>query len=570
MLNTPQDILKKYWGYDSFRDSQLDIIQSVMNGNDILAVLPTGAGKSITYQVPTLLSDGLCIVVSPLISLIKDQNEALINRGIKSIAIAGSLHFNELDIALDNCVYGDVKFLFLSPERLNNSLVVERIKRMNVSLIAIDEAHCISEWGYDFRPKYLELYKLKELLPDTPTLALTASATPKVEEDIVEKLFLNKPKIFNSGIERHRLSYNVFDVSNKRKVLLDLLNKHSNQSGIIYAHTRRDVKELSEFISSQNHNSDFYHAGLSYDERYYKQEQWKKNKLNILVATTAFGMGIDKPDVRYVIHFDIPTSIESYYQESGRAGRDNKDSSTYLIYNDFDINNYISRVKQSIPNYDTVKRVYQGLTNTFQLPIGSGEGLSFDFNIKAFSDKYKIDLNTIYNCLNVIERQGYISTNSGFYDSSKVIIKVNHKELYNIQVANKDIDELLKTLLRSHTGLFEDFIKIDESKIAKRMNWSETKVKQLLNKLSNDNIIDYLESTNNPKIVFEQVRVDVKHLKITKEFLNNRIEQAENRMNSMVEYLRNTSTCRSIQLSAYFGITQSNKCGICDVCKHNQ
>ncbi len=566
MLINPTDILKKYWGYDDFRASQLDIITSVLNGNDTLAILPTGAGKSITYQIPGLAKEGLCIVVSPLLSLIKDQNESLLKKGIKSIALTGGMHYKELDIALDNCIYGEVKFLFVSPERLKNDLVIERIKRMNVNLIAIDEAHCISQWGYDFRPSYLELSSLREILPKTPFLALTASATPKVIEDIQAKLKLETPTVINGGIERENLSYNVLHQTNKRKVLLELLVKHSNDSGIIYAHTRRDVRELADFIKASGFKADYYHAGLSAQERINKQEYWQKGKLNILVATTAFGMGIDKADVRYVIHFDIPSSIESYYQETGRAGRDNKAANTYLIYNDYDIDNYVNRIKQSLPDYEVIKRVYQGLANTYQLAVGSGEGSIFDFDVKAFANKYKIDLPGLYTSLNVLERQGYITTTTGFFETSKILILVNHQHLYTIQVANAETDNLFKTLLRSYAGLFEDFIKIDEAKIAKRLNWSETKVRSLLRKLHNQEIISYIERTDNPKIIFEQARQDIKYLKITKEYLKNRIEQTQYRMDSVIDYLKNNNTCRAIQLSSYFGLKQIKQCGICDVC----
>ncbi len=567
MLTDPKDILKQYWGYDDFRASQRDIITSVLNGNDTLAVLPTGGGKSITYQIPSLAKEGLCIVISPLLSLIKDQNESLLKRDIKSIALTGGMHYKELDIALDNCVYGAIKFLFVSPERLKNTLVLERIKRMNVNLVAIDEAHCISQWGYDFRPSYLELSNLKDILPNTPFLALTASATPKVIEDIQVKLKFKNPTIINGGIERKNLSYNVLHQTNKRKKLLELLTKHSNESGIIYAHTRKDVRELAEFIIASGFKADFYHAGLSSQERIAKQNSWQKNKLNILVATTAFGMGIDKPDVRYVIHFDIPGSIESYYQETGRAGRDNDSANAYLIHNDYDIDNYINRIEQSLPDYETIKRIYQGLANTYQLAIGSGEGAVYDFDVKGFANKYNISLSALYTGLNVLERQGYISTNTGFYESSKLLISVPHQELYHIQVVNPEIDNLLKTLLRSYAGLFEDFMKIDESKIAKRLNWTEEKVRRLLRKLDSQEMVNYIERTDSPKIVFEQARVDVKYLKITKEYLRNRIEQTRYRMDSVIDYLKDNKTCRSIQLATYFGFKQTKQCGICDVCK---
>lgn len=564
-MNKYEQILIKYWGYSKFRPLQEDIIRSVMEGKDTLALMPTGGGKSITFQVPAMANDGICIVITPLIALMKDQVENLDKRDIKAIAIYSGMTKNEIDVALENCIYGNVKFLYISPERIATDIFQMRVKHMNVNLIAIDEAHCISEWGYDFRPSYLKIADLRELIPNVPFLALTATAVPKVVDDIQEKLQFAEKNVFRKSFERKNMIYLVREQEDKHKYLVETINKVKG-SGIIYVRNRKTTRETALFLSKNNISADYYHAGLDHEKRSYKQNQWKVGKIRVMVATNAFGMGIDKSDVRFVIHLDLPDSIESYFQEAGRGGRDEKKAVAVLLYNNSDKVKAEQRIVRNFPEIKEIKSVYQALGNFFQIAYGGGKYMSYDFIISDFAKNYNFNIMTIHSSLKILQREGYIELTDELNSMSKLHFLVGRDDLYKFQIANAKFDGFIKLVLRSYTGLFSDYVTIDENSLSKKANVDIDIVYKYLNSLKSMGILNYIPKKKNPFIVFTEERLDDKSLHISKENYDFRKERYIERINAMIHYASSNNKCRSQLLLSYFGDNNPDRCGQCDVC----
>ncbi len=560
-------ILKKYWNHTQFRELQPEIIASVLSGKDTLALLPTGGGKSICFQVPGLQLDGLCIVISPLIALMKDQVENLKSRGIHAVAVHSAMSRQEIDIALNNCIHGDVKFLYVSPERLHTEIFIERAKQMKIGLIAVDEAHCISQWGYDFRPSYLEIVRLRELLPDIPVIALTASATPQVKDDIVNKLAFKKGyQVFQRTFARDNLSFVVRKTENKESKLMEVLQKVQG-SVIIYSRSRKGTFELAQALEKKGLSATFYHAGLTFDQRTANQEEWVKNKKRVMVATNAFGMGIDKPDVRIVAHLDLPENLESYYQEAGRAGRDGKRAYAVVIYHDSDVLNLQTKTRQSQPSIIVLKKTYQALANYFQLALGSGEGESFDFDLFNFCDRFELQPAITNNALRKLEEEGLIEFNESFYSPSVIHISVNKGRLYEFQVANEQFDPLIKMLLRLYGGqLFTDFTKISEPYLAKGLKIKTSELITSLKHLHELKIIDYKATKEKPQITFILPRQDAERLPLNVKRLEERKALIESKMKAMCNFVTSTHRCRMQLIQEYFGEQTFQTCGKCDVC----
>jgi ATP-dependent DNA helicase RecQ len=561
---TIQQILQHYWKHEAFRPMQQPIIEAVMQGQDALALLPTGGGKSVCYQVPALAMDGICIVVSPLIALMKDQVDNLQAKGIEALAIVSGMGKREVDIALDNCIYGPVKFLYLSPERLVSELVQERIKYMKVNLIAVDEAHCISQWGYDFRPPYLHIADLRQLHPKVPILALTATATAEVREDIQDKLLFKERNVFQQSFERKNISYRVQHEENKLRRMLEVA-RSVNGSGIVYVRSRKETTELSKFFNDHNIPADYYHAGLSGDTRTSKQEQWKNNHIRIIVATNAFGMGIDKPDVRFVMHKDLPESLEAYYQEAGRGGRDEQKAYAILLYNELDRQKQQRKFEVSFPSVEEIKQVYHYLANYYQLAYGAGEGLSFDLDLAEFSSRFKLDALKSLNALKFLEQGEYLSFNESVFLPSRFQFEIGHDELYNFQIQNPAWDPFVKTLLRSYGGAFDNYARIREFDIARRTNLSVQQVTEALEQLNAFEVISYLPQTDKPQVTYLKPRQTSANLWIDRQNLEMRRAGYLKKMEAMLSYTE-TPKCRSQQLLAYFNEPGAPKCGICDVC----
>ncbi|MGZ3821552.1 MAG: RecQ family ATP-dependent DNA helicase, partial [Mucilaginibacter sp.] len=560
---TIQEILKHYWNHDTFRPLQEEIIQSVLLGRDTLALLPTGGGKSICFQVPALIKKGMCIVVSPLIALMKDQVENLKAKGIDAVAIVSGMSKREIDIALDNCVYGIVKFLYLSPERLLSELVQERIKYMNVNLIAVDEAHCISQWGYDFRPPYLHLADLRELHPNVPVLALTATATTEVREDIQQKLLFKLPNVYQQSFERKNISYVVQNEENKLRKLLDIA-KGVKGSGIVYVRSRKDAAEVAKFYGENGFKADFYHAGLTMEQRSSKQENWKTNHTRIIVATNAFGMGIDKPDVRFVIHKDMPESLEAYYQEAGRAGRDEHKAYAVLLYNYADRLKNEKRILTNFPSVDEIRQVYHYLGSYFQLAYGTGEGVSFDLDLADFCTRHKLDPTKTINALKFLEQDEYLAFNESVFLPSRFRFEVFNEQLYSFQVQNSSWDPFIKTLLRSYGGSFENYVRIREYDLARRSNLSVQQVIEGLKQLQEFGILNYLQQTDQPQVTYIRPRLQNNELIINKRYIEERKIMFKKKMEAVFAYAEHRK-CRSQMLLAYFDENDADKCGICDV-----
>lgn len=561
---TAIEILQKYWGHQAFRPLQEDIISSVLEGKDSLALLPTGGGKSICFQVPALVKEGICIVVSPLIALMKDQVENLKSKGIEAVAIYAGMGKREIDILLDNCIYGKIKFLYLSPERLLSDLVRVRISYMNVNLIAVDEAHCISQWGYDFRPPYQQISKLREILPDVPVLALTATATEFVRKDIVEKLEMKDPQVFVKSFARDNLSYVVFGNEDKYKKLIDICQKVKG-TGLVYVRNRRETAEVANFINRNQIKADFYHAGLERDVRFLKQEEWKNNKTRIMVATNAFGMGIDKADVRFVVHLDLPESLEAYYQEAGRAGRDGKRSYAVLLANQSDVLGLESRYLDSFPTPDEIRKTYHYLGNYFQLAFGAGEGLTFTFDVADFCKRFNISVLKTISALKFLEHDGYLTLSESVFLPSRMMFIASHEDIYRFQIENKAYDGIIKTILRSHGGAFDGFVKINEADLAKKTGLSYKEIIALLNKLQAIELLTYTQQTDQPQLQYIRPRVDMDHFDLDVKYLELRKEILHKQINAVVAYTSST-LCRSIQLLHYFDEHHATKCGVCDVC----
>ncbi len=558
-------ILLKYWGYKSFRSLQEEIINSVIEGKDTLALLPTGGGKSICFQVPAMAMDGICIVVSPLIALMKDQVENLLKRNIKAIAIYSGMNKREIDIALDNCAYGDIKFLYISPERIETEIFKERYRKMNVNLIAVDESHCVSQWGYDFRPSYLNIKKLREEKPNIPFIALTATATPEVVIDIQKQLAFKKENVLQKSFERKNLAYAVLPEEDKQNRLLKIL-KSVKGTSVIYVRSRKRTKEIAQFLLKNGVSADYYHAGLSNDERNKKQFNWINNTTRVIVSTNAFGMGIDKPDVRSVIHLDLPDSIEAYFQEAGRAGRDEQKAFAILLFEKADRLDLEKRIVSSFPKIETIKQVYQALANFFQLPIGAALNESYDFNIVAFSQQYNLQVYTVFNCLKFLEKEGYLILSEANHNPSRIKFEVSKEELYEFQVKNNKFDLFIKTILRSYAGCFENFVKIDEFEIAKRLNSHTDKVTKALTYLSHLKIISYLPQTNLPQLTYLTERLNITDVRISPQHYHDRKEIAIKKMESVIYFTTTKHKCRSEILLNYFGEKDVYRCGVCDVC----
>lgn len=562
---TIQQILTKYWGHTHFRDLQEDIINSVLEGKDTLALLPTGGGKSICFQVPAMAKEGICLVVSPLIALMKDQVENLKRKEIKAMAITSVMHKNEIDIAFDNCIYGNFKFLYISPERLISDLARVRIKKMNVSLIAVDEAHCISQWGYNFRPSYLNINKIRELHPAAPVLALTATATPEVVKDIQQKLNFKNSTVFQKSYERKNLAYIVLNEEDKHSRLIRILNKVKG-SGIVYVRNRRKTKEIAEFLKRNKISSDYYHAGLNPQKREKIQENWTNNKTRIIVSTNAFGMGIDKPDVRIVVHLDLPECIEEYFQEAGRAGRDQKKSYAVLLFNEADRIKLETNVAKSFPSPEDIKRVYQSLANYFQVSAESGEGSSYHFDLAAFCNTYALEATMVFNSLKFLEKENYIAVSDTLDQPSRTHFTVNKEELYTFQVVHPNYDEFIKLMLRSYSGMFNDYVTIRESELAKRLNTGKKQVEDMLLYLEKVKIISYIKQSSLPRITYTRSRMNAKDVSVSKENYFFQKERAIQKMKAIIHYAASANKCRSQLLLSYFGETDTYRCGICDVC----
>ena len=564
-MQNPKTILNQYWGFDNFRPLQEEIINSILNGQDTLALLPTGGGKSICFQVPALCKDGICIVVSPLIALMHDQVDNLKRRGIPAIAITSAMRKRELDIALDNCVYGKIKFLYLSPERLQTELARVRIGKMKVNMIAVDEAHCISQWGYDFRPPYLQVADLREICPDVPLLALTATAIPKVVTDIQEQLLFKTKNVFQSSFLRSNLAYTVKKTEDKISPLIKL-SQQTDGSGIVYARSRRKTMEVATLLSKNNVAATFYHAGLSPEERTKRQKQWLTGECKVIVATNAFGMGIDKSDVRFVVHLDLPDSPEAYFQEAGRAGRDGKPAAALLFYNPKDIDDLERNFEASFPPLSEIKRTYQALSNMYEVPVGSGAGMTLIFDQEKLCKTYKLEAIKVFHSLNFLEKEGYIAVNDAVFTPARLKMITNNETLYRFQVENPKLEGFIKSLLRMYAGLFDEYVRIVEKDIAKRANMTELEVKRVLKDLEQRDLLNYIPQNDRPLFTFLLPRVDAKKLYIAPEHLIERKKITSLRIKAMISYISGDAVCRQAQLLAYFGELNVEHCGVCDSC----
>ena len=559
------DVLIKYWGHTSFRLKQEEIINSVIAKKDTLALLPTGGGKSICYQVPALLNEGICIVISPLIALMNDQVRFLKSKGIKSVAITSNMHFTEIDTALTNCIYGGVKFLYLSPEKLQNELVQTRIKEMNVNLITVDEAHCISEWGHNFRPAFRHIDEIREIIPNIPVLALTATATSSVIHDIQESLNFKEKNLIQSSFSRINLSYVVDNVEDKKARLLKLLNKIKS-SVIIYVGSRKAAKEITHFLVENKFSANFYHGGLSAKIRDDRQESWTKNQTRIMVATNAFGMGIDKADVKLVVHLELPSTIEAYFQEAGRAGRNGETAYAFLLANSNDIRKQEKLLSLRYPSIKDIKMCYQDIANYLQIAEGVLPIEPIPFNILKFSERYKSTYLKTFNILKYLEKEELFKISDTLHTPSKLIMNVNNSELYKFQISNKYYDRFIKLLLRSYGNLFNNYVFINEVQLAERYNSDVTEVKRLLIKLQQLEIVKYQEQNSNPQLTFIKARKDVEALQLNEVKWEKRKEYEKNKLNRISDYISTNKTCRSKMLLHYFGEENSEKCGVCDVC----
>lgn len=561
-----QQVLQHYWGYTSFRPLQEDIIDSVLSGVDTLALLPTGGGKSICFQVPALVKEGICIVVSPLIALMKDQVAQLRKRGIPAVAIYSGMSKREIDIALDNCIYGQTKFLYLSPERLKTEIVLARVAKMKVGVLAIDEAHCISQWGYDFRPPYLEISSFRELIPDVPCIALTATATPEVREDIMDKLAFPQATVFQKSFARENLSYSVLEEEDKEGRLVRILQKVQG-TAIVYVRSRKRTQQLAEWLQKWNISADFYHAGLTTEARSQKQDDWIENRTRVIVATNAFGMGIDKPDVRLVIHLDLPDTLESYYQEAGRGGRDGNKSYATVLWQPLDNQQLIQRVQQGYPSLDILKRVYQALANYYKIAVGSNLMATYDFVLEDFVRTYKLDYLSTFHGLRRLEEQGLIQLNDAYHAPPRIYFYMNKSELYAFQIANPKLDPMIKVLLRMYGGeLFSNFISISESKVATVLKITPVQAQKQLTFLDKSGVIKYYPQQDKPQLTFTQARASVAKFPFDVKAYKKRQQQAVEKAQQVAGYMQTASTCRTKQLLAYFGEDYREQCGICDAC----
>jgi ATP-dependent DNA helicase RecQ len=559
------ETLEKYWNYSSFRPLQEDIIHAVLNGKDTLGLMPTGGGKSITFQVPAMLMEGLCIVVTPLIALMKDQVDNLRARDIKATTVYSGMTADEINKHLDNCIYGDYKFLYISPERLHTELFKRKLPLMNVCLLAVDESHCISQWGYDFRPSYLHIADIRKALPEnTPILALTATATPEVVDDIQEKLLFRKKNVLKKSFVRENLAYIVRNTENKMDELIHILER-VNGTAIVYVRNRKHTQDIAMALQQAGFSAQFFHAGLNRDDKTERQDAWKKGTCRIIVSTNAFGMGIDKPDVRLVIHMDMPNSLEEYFQEAGRAGRDEKKAYAIALCASTETSKLKKRMSDEYPDKKFILRVYEALGNYFQIATGFGAFKPHDFSLPVFCKIFKFPAVQTHNALKILESAGYIEYVEDPDNSSRLLFRVNRDELYKMDF-DKLSDEIIQVILRSYTGLFADYAFIDESLIATRVHSTRDAVYNSLTMLSKTHVINYIPGKKSPQIIFTQSREETRHVIIPHSSFEDRRKRTENRVSKVIEYITANRSCRTRMLLRYFGEKSDKDCCICDVC----
>ena len=563
-----QSLLKQYWGYDDFRGIQREIIESIGSGHDTLGLMPTGGGKSITFQVPALAQEGTCIVITPLIALMKDQVDHLLRRGIRAAAIYSGLTHEEIIVTLENCIFGNVRILYVSPERLSSELFQTKLRHMRVSFITVDEAHCISQWGYDFRPSYLEIAKIRKLVPDAPVLALTATATPAVVKDIQDKLTLKTERTFNvfrMSFERTNLTYVVRHTTDKRKELIHILNGVKGTS-IVYARSRRRTKEFSEMLNEAGIPATFYHAGLDTTVKDERQQAWQHDQVRVMVSTNAFGMGIDKPDVRLVIHIDCPDSIEAYFQEAGRAGRDGFKAYAVLLYNDADERKLEKRIADTFPEKDYIRQVYEHLAYFYQIGVGSGYNHTFEFNIDKFCHTFRHFPIQVDSALKILNRAGYIEYTEEQDNQARVMFTIGRNDLYRLENTSPSEEKIITALLRNYGGLFTDYNYIDESFIASQTQLEPHQVYMTLKGLSQRHLLHFIPQKKTPYIRYTQRREDMEHIMLPPAVYEERKRQYEERIHAIIKYATNDQVCRSRQLLRYFGEDDSHDCHLCDVC----
>lgn len=558
------NILKQYWGYDDFRPLQGDIIQSVASGKDTLGLMPTGGGKSLTFQVPALAVEGVCIVVTPLIALMKDQVENLKNRDIPAAAIYAGMSKENILLTLENCVFDAYKFLYVSPERLATKMFLEKIKQTRVCLIAVDESHCISQWGYDFRPSYLKISEIRDLFPEVPVLALTATATPEVVIDIQEKLAFREKNVFRKSFQRSNLAYIVRTTENKEEQLLNILHKVPGTS-VVYVRNRKRTKEIAEFLNKQGIAAEHFHAGLSNEVKDARQRRWKNDETRVIVSTNAFGMGIDKPEVRTVVHMDLPDSLEAYFQEAGRAGRDEKKAYAVVLFNNSDVTKMRKRVADTFPEKDMVRKVYEALGNYYEIAEGSGLEAVFPFNLSDFCARFRLPLLVAHNSLKILQQAGYLELTDEQENTSRVLFLGGRDDLYGLKLTTEQ-DKLIHSLLRSYTGMFTDPAYISEEVLAKRLGWNKDEVYRELVTLSREKVIQYIPGKKTPFVTYTCEREALSRLRLGKEAYDDRKERYVNRVKSVIDYAKEQNICRSQILLAYFGEKYTKPCGQCDIC----
>ncbi len=567
---TYKEILKKYWNYDDFRGIQEEIIESIGQGHDTLGLMPTGGGKSITFQVPALSKPGICIVITPLIALMKDQVRNLKDRGIKAVAVYSGMTREEIVVALENCIFGDYKFLYISPERVDTDLFKAKLKAMNVSMITVDESHCISQWGYDFRPAYTKISEIRSLLPNVPVLALTATATSEVVEDIQKQLDFKDGKVFKMSFERSNLAYIVRNTENKMEELLHILTK-MNGSAIVYTRNRKKTKEISNYLNLNNITATFYHAGLNNDVKDARQKSWIEDNYRVMVATNAFGMGIDKPDVRVVIHADMPDSPEAYIQEAGRAGRDGKKAYAVLLNAQSDKSTLKKRISDTFPEKNYIRKVYEDINYYYQMAMGDGLGCTKPFNIEEFCRNFKHFPIQTDSALKILTRAGYLEYTDEQDNASRLMFTIRRDELYRLESKDPDVDKLINVILRSYTGLFTDYAFINEESLALRSGLTRQKIYDILISYSKRHIVHYIPQKKCPYIIYTRERQNADKIILSPDIYEKRKESYEKRIKAMVDYVSSEDNCRSRMLLNYFGEKNRHNCMMCDVCleKHN-